>query len=179
MALEIEVLCAGYPVGDEDLSYIVRFGRGGIAVDNVLQLTCKYLADRVARKGCDFFRRQNDDNRPSDVAGRLCAHPRIIALCVFTRRDCLRFRRGFGIVCVRDPLALLDLLVALESKRFDHVDGRSGSEVGASESDELPIRNAPGGEAVGGGSISKQAGGIGRTSAELWKSHTSCACSRY
>ena len=137
MALEIEVLCAGYPVGDEDLSYIMRFGRGGIAVDNVLQLTCKHLADRVARKGCDFFRRQNDDNRPSDVAGRLCAHPRIIALCVFTRRDCLRFRRGFGIVCVRDPLALLDLLVALESKRFDHVDSRSGSEVGASEWDEL------------------------------------------
>ena len=36
VTLEIEVLRAGNPVGDEDLSYIVRFGRSRIAVDNVL-----------------------------------------------------------------------------------------------------------------------------------------------
>ena len=123
MALEIEVLCAGYPVGDEDLPYIVRFGRGCIAVDNVLQLTCKYLADRVAREGCDFLRGQNDDNRPSDVAGRLRAHPGIIALRILTRRNCLRFGRRLGVFCVSDPLALLDLLVTLEVECLGHGDG--------------------------------------------------------
>lgn len=121
VSFQAQVLCSSDTVCNEDLADVVRLGGRQVAIDNVLQRTRKHLPVRVACETGRRVGRQDKDNGPRYVAGRIGTHPGIVALALGWCRGRELFRRRvIGIVRVRRLLAPLHLLVAFEVERFGH-----------------------------------------------------------
>lgn len=123
VSLQTECLCACDSVCDKNLSYIVRFSRGQVAVDDVLEREGEDLAIGVACNTAGRFGGENDDNGACYVAGCFGAHPRVVILSSFRGRGVGGEGSGRCVVSVvglGGPFLLLDFLVAFEVEGFGH-----------------------------------------------------------
>lgn len=125
MALEADRFRPRYFVRDPDLPDVVRFGRGRVALDHVLERAGEDFAVGVAGDARGWAGGEREDDRARDVCGGLGRHPAVVFVggCVggVWLGGC-EGRGGWGFVVVRGigVFALLAFLVAFKGEWLDH-----------------------------------------------------------
>lgn len=78
MALEADRFRSRHFIRDPDLSDVVRFGRGQVALDNVLERAGEDFAVGVAGDARRWAGGECEDDGPCDVCGGLGRHPAVV-----------------------------------------------------------------------------------------------------